>query len=425
MRQLANFSTTRFANSIRKVTQNVREDFHPVVQSLLKIEKELDGKSGAENKEKLADARRLIKAIFNKDFALKLSGISDLYEVFGQLANEVQTVDLLPFERYDRCHQVIKKFQVMGDNMLHSQCEQNLTEEKNKCAWPLLHKDLKTLELYGNYMGGKIERDYPDRLRNTRFSFQVQNRERAETVSERVTENIEALAKQLNRDLKDGIFTEEVSETIELIRELSDLRELAAKVREHGAVSVGLMLGENFVVNVRKLTNSVDHIPTEALKECYQNFLKAFEKYIEDKEVDNIDRKTVIKDFMRSDDKLYLGTELIIHCLLAMAVKYSVESSVETLISRYEVHFDSSRQLGEEKAHMEMFVSMNGPVLVRADPLLKRAMDKFFKDKNPRGDGAWHMYHSDETRFYPQDESQTIRRLQKEKNKLGFVDEEQ
>ena len=86
------------------------------------------------------------------------------------------------------------------------------------------------------------------------------------------------------------------------------------------------------------------------------------------------------------------------------------------------MHFDKSRQLGEEKAHMEMFVSMNGPVLVRADPLLKRAMDKFFKDKNPRWDGAWRMYHSDETRFYPQDESKTLRRLQKEKSKLGFVD---
>lgn len=71
---------------------------------------------------------------------------------------------------------------------------------------------------------------------------------------------------------------------------------------------------------------------------------------------------------------------------------------------------------------MEMFVSQNGPVLVRADPLLKRAMDKFFKDKNPRGDGAWNMYHSDETRFYPQDESRTMKRLQKEKSKLGFVD---
>ena len=69
------------------------------------------------------------------------------------------------------------------------------------------------------------------------------------------------------------------------------------------------MLGENFVVNVRKLTNSVDHIPTEALKECYQHSLKACEKYIEDKEVDNIDSKTVIKDFMRSDDKRILATK--------------------------------------------------------------------------------------------------------------------
>ena len=63
---------------------------------------------------------------------------------------------------------------------------------------------------------------------------------------------------------------------------------------------------------------------------------------------------------MRSDDKLYLGNEVIIHCLLALAVKYSMESSVETLISRYEVHFDKSRQLevGEEKAQLEMFVRM-------------------------------------------------------------------
>ena len=54
------------------------------------------------------------------------------------------------------------------------------------------------------------------------------------------------------------------------------------------------------------------------------------------------------------------------------------------------------------------------------DPLLKRAMDKLFKD---RGDGRWHMYNSDETRFYPKDESRTMRSFQKEKTKLGFVDQ--
>ena len=49
---------------------------------------------------------------------------------------------------------------------------------------------------------------------------------------------------------------------------------------------------------------------------------------------------------------------MIIHCLLALAVKYSMESSVETLISRYEVHFDKKRQLGEEKAHMDKSVNV-------------------------------------------------------------------
>ena len=54
------------------------------------------------------------------------------------------------------------------------------------------------------------------------------------------------------------------------------------------------------------------------------------------------------------------------------------------------------------------------------DPLLKRAMDKLFKD---RGDGRWHMYNSDETRFYPKDESRTMRSFQKEKSKLVLVDQ--
>ena len=86
------------------------------------------------------------------------------------------------------------------------------------------------------------------------------------------------------------------------------------------------------------------------------------------------------------------------------------------------MHFDKTRQLTEEKAHMEMYVSQNGPILGQADPLLKRALDKFFKDKNPNGDGRWHVYHSDTTRFYAQDDSRTMRRLNKEKWKLSFFD---
>ena len=62
------------------------------------------------------------------------------------------------------------------------------------------------------------------------------------------------------------------------------------------------------------------------------------------------------------------------------------------------------------------------PILVQADPLIKRALDKYFKDHNQRGGGKWRMYHSDETRFYETDDSRVTRRLLKEKSKLTFVD---
>ena len=62
------------------------------------------------------------------------------------------------------------------------------------------------------------------------------------------------------------------------------------------------------------------------------------------------------------------------------------------------------------------------PILVQADPLIKRALDKYFKDHNQRGGGKWRMYLSDETRFYQTDDSKVTRRLLKEKSKLTFVD---
>ena len=343
------------------MTINLRDAYHVVVQSLLSIEEDLDGKGGAQNKANLDDARRLIKAIFCKDFALKLSGISDLYDLFGHLVNEVQTVDLLPYERYDNCMDLVMKFQVMEENMSHAQCMQNLTE----CAWPRLHKDLQTLENDGTFMGGKVERDYGDRLRSSRFFTQVRERENEETVGERVTRKMKQLAAQMKRDLREGMFNEEVTDGIEMIRSIVDMKGLAERVKAHGAVNVGHMDGQSFAENMKKLTNSVDNIPNEKLEDAFTKFLKSFEQYIEGKGIDKIDSKQVLRDYLNTESKLYVGNEIIIHCLLSVAVKYSVESSVESLISRYEVHFSPERQLEQENAHMEMYTAENGPILVQ------------------------------------------------------------
>ena len=56
-------------------------------------------------------------------------------------------------------------------------------------------------------------------------------------------------------------------------------------------------------------------------------------------------------------------------------VKVSVESVVESLVSRYENHFISSRQMSEDHALEEINITENEPLLHHADLLLKRAVN--------------------------------------------------
>ena len=99
---------------------------------------------------------------------------------------------------------------------------------------------------------------------------------------------------------------------------------LAEQVKQHGHVVVGLLKAGTFADTIYKLTNSVDQIPKETLKESFKCFLKSFELYVGTKDPKTIDSKTAIQDFLREDSGLYKGNEIILHCLCAVAVKYSV-----------------------------------------------------------------------------------------------------
>ena len=73
------------------------------------------------------------------------------------------------------------------------------------------------------------------------------------------------------------------------------------------------------------------------------------------------------------------------------AIKVSVESNVESLISRYETHFDKSRQLTENSALEEMMIAENGPNLVHSDSLIEKALNAYFKEHNSSDSGSWHF----------------------------------
>ena len=82
------------------------------------------------------------------------------------------------------------------------------------------------------------------------------------------------------------------------------------------------------------------------------------------------------------DQDLYSGIEPTMQSIVTAAVKISVESVVESLVSRYETHIDSNRQLNVSNALEEMEIAENGPELVHADKIITSAMNKYWQDKS-------------------------------------------
>ena len=133
----------------------------------------------------------------------------------------------------------------------------------------------------------------------------------------------------------------------------------------------------------------------------------------------------MIIDLLNSQSKLFLGIELSVHIICVAAVKVSVESVVESLVSRFERHFDKCRQLDEENALMEMDVAENGPTLSRADGVLRIAMNKCWAEHNSHGKGKCHFIRTSSTnrlKDFDSEQGKSTARMMKEKSKFPFQD---
>ena len=80
---------------------------------------------------------------------------------------------------------------------------------------------------------------------------------------------------------------------------------------------------------------------------------------------------------------------MTVHALVCASVKVSVESVVESLVSRYETHFHKKGGLGEKNAMDGMEIAENGPSEFKADRLLTAAMNRYWKTETKSG--QWHF----------------------------------
>ena len=97
----------------------------------------------------------------------------------------------------------------------------------------------------------------------------------------------------------------------------------------------------------------------------------------------------IIQDFVKTDLKLFDGCEIAMQGILCASVKVSVESVVESLVSRYESHFGKDRNMKEENARDEMIIAENGTSLFRANAVLLAAMNQYWKTTSKTG--KWHF----------------------------------
>ena len=128
---------------------------------------------------------------------------------------------------------------------------------------------------------------------------------------------------------------------------ISDLETLTSDLKNDGPVVLGHKRAVSYLEAVRRLTTL--NIADGEIKDDFIKFLKVLHKHVAGIE-DKLSSRNIIKDFLNSSLKLFDGVELTIHIIRVAAVKISIESVVESLVSRYEAHFDKSRQFTEEHA---------------------------------------------------------------------------
>ena len=128
---------------------NFRKDYCAIVQCIENTKTEMR-KGNSKERQKAADAEKLMNSICNVKFVLTLSGIIDIYDKYGELINIVQKVNSLPHERFDAFIHVCDEMKKMSEKINHEECD------VKACSWATYHSDIKKLDDAGEYMGVPI-----------------------------------------------------------------------------------------------------------------------------------------------------------------------------------------------------------------------------------------------------------------------------
>ena len=214
-----------------------------------------------------------------------------------------------------------------------------------------------------------------------------------------VKEHLSTVVWRMHPDFCNELFDDETKQKIEHCRTICDLKSLLTRINRNGAVTVGLEEGESFLIATNAVTDTCKSFSREDVLRLFREFVTVMERVfvssVTQFDASKFQNRELIQRIIGSDESdKFKEVRVIVHIILTACVKISVESIVESLVSRYENHFTSSRQLTEEHALDEMIISENGPNLHEADSILERAMNRYWSENSQNG--KWHFIRSGE-----------------------------
>ena len=278
----------------------------------------------------------------------------------------------------------------------HSNCPE-------KCLWRRYHADLLKMENQKIFMGSEVKYTDIGTVRQTRLHSIDAHVSAAGGIG-MVKERLSTLTRRLHNNLANEVFEGCRKEVIQNCGVICELKSLLEKIYQKGSAMVGLEETKTFLNAVRNITGSVVTVDDGDLMNHYRMFVANLENlFIKScKKIDRLilDSKEIIQSILKKENiALFRNAKVIIHLTCVACVKVSVESVVESLVSRYEKYFDSSRQPTKQHSLDEIIIAENEPLLHHADEILERAMNQYWRVANR--DGKWHfLLRTEDTHSY-------------------------
>lgn len=389
------YSTTKFPNHVSKVNSSFRTDYPALIKTFTETEQSL--KTGtAKDYEKSKEISSIIQKIFNVSFVVHLSGSVDVYSVFSNGINILQTVNMLPMTRYDLFHsKCLSKFKDMIETIELESCRCP-NADPNICLWPVLHKDLRELENKSTYRGVPLTTLMGNELRTRAGTVNATNNlllNKSQVVAKSL-QNLKTFVTtlyNLMEDGDDGVFDSDDIEMIEHLRTLLDMESLAMKLKLRGASQIAALESKKFIETAKTVAVELKEFEDEELRIQYRTFLRRLEIVVDDIDEEDLNSMKIIQHFLASRNSLYLDIELILHAISTAAVTKSVESVIESWVSVSESRSHNKRSISEERLCNELIIAINGPLVQHADDIIKSALQRYWEKSKASTDRSGHF----------------------------------